>query len=102
MFAAVLTAFYRLAANAIVETDGIVDKFVGDEAIGLYVPSYAGRDHARKAIDGGRRLIEATTRPMRPQAGRSPRVGACTPARRTSGRSGSSEEISDFTASATR
>ena len=38
-FAALLTAFYRLAANAIVETDGVVDKFVGDEAIGLYIPS---------------------------------------------------------------
>ena len=42
-FAALLTDFYRLAANAIVETDGVVDKFVGDEAIGLYIPSYAGR-----------------------------------------------------------
>ena len=54
-FAALLTAFYRLAADAIVETDGVVDKFVGDEAIGLYIPSYAGQDHARKAIEGGRR-----------------------------------------------
>ena len=61
-FAALLTAFYRLAAAAIVETDGVVDKFVGDEAIGLYITSYAGRDHARKAIDGGRRIIEATAR----------------------------------------
>ena len=61
-FAALLTAFYRLAADAVVATDGVVDKFVGDEVIGLYIPSYAGRDHARKAIDAGRRLLEATAR----------------------------------------
>ena len=100
-FAALLTAFYRLAANAIVETDGVVDKFVGDEAIGLYIPSYAGRDHARKAIEGGRRLIEATHGPMRRKPadpgrrGRAHRHGLC----RTLG---SSEEISDFTALGTR
>jgi adenylate cyclase len=61
-FAALLTAFYRLAANAIVETDGVVDKFVGDEVIGLYIPSYSGKGHAGKAIEGGRRIIDATSR----------------------------------------
>src|SRR5437868_13460981 len=55
-FAALLTAFYRLAARAIVETGGGVDKFVGDEAIGLYIPSYAGRRPAAKGSGGGRRL----------------------------------------------
>jgi adenylate cyclase len=97
-FAAVLTSFYRLAANAIVETDGIVDKFVGDEAIGLYVPSYAGRDHARKAIDGGRRLIEATARSDASASGPIPVGGGVHTGTAYVGTLGSSEEISDFTA----
>ena len=97
-FAALLTAFYRLAADAIVETDGVVDKFVGDEAIGLYIPSYAGRDHARKAIDGGRRIIEATARSDASASGPIPVGGGVHTGIAYVGTLGSSEEISDFTA----
>ena len=97
-FAALLTTFYRLAANAIVETDGVVDKFVGDEAIGLYIPSYAGRDHARKAIEGGRRLIEATARSDASASGPIPVGGGVHTGTAYVGTLGSSEEISDFTA----
>ena len=49
-FSALLHAFYRIAAAAIADHEGIVDKFVGDEAIGLFIPGFAGRDHAAKAI----------------------------------------------------
>jgi adenylate cyclase len=97
-FAALLTAFYRLAANAIVETDGVVDKYVGDEAIGLYIPSYSGRDHARKAIEGGRRLIAATARSDASASGPIPVGGGVHTGTAYVGTLGSSEEISDFTA----
>jgi adenylate cyclase len=97
-FAALLTTFYRLAAAAIVETDGVVDKFVGDEAIGLYIPSYAGRDHARKAIDGGRRIIEATARSDASASGPIPVGGGVHTGVAYVGTLGSSQEISDFTA----
>jgi len=97
-FAALLTEFYRLAAGAIVETDGVVDKFVGDEAIGLYITSYAGRDHARKAIEGGRRIIEATSRPDASAGGPIPVGGGVHTGIAFVGTLGSSEEISDFTA----
>ena len=97
-FAALLTAFYRLAAEAIVETDGIVDKFVGDEAIGLYVPSYAGQDHARKAIEAGRRLLEVTARSDASVSGPIPVGGGVHTGIAYVGTLGSSEEISDFTA----
>ena len=97
-FAALLTAFYRLAANAVVETEGVVDKFVGDEAIGLYIPSYAGPDHARKAIEGGRRLIEATARSDASASGPIPAGGGVHTGTAYVGALGSSNEISDFTA----
>ena len=97
-FAALLTAFYRLAAGAIVETDGVVDKFVGDEAIGLYIPSYAGKDHARKAIEGGRRIIEATARSDASVSGPIPVGGGVHTGIAYVGTLGSSQEISDFTA----
>jgi len=97
-FAALLTAFYRLAADAIVGTEGVVDKFVGDEAIGLYIPSYSGRDHALKAIEGGRRLIAATARSDASAAGPIPAGGGVHTGTAYVGTLGSSEEISDFTA----
>jgi adenylate cyclase len=97
-FAGLLTAFYRLAANAIVETDGVVDKFVGDEAIGLYIPSYAGRDHARKAVEAGRRLVESAARSDASEAGPIPVGGGVHTGVAYVGTLGSSEEISDFTA----
>jgi len=97
-FATLLTAFYRLAAGAIVETDGVVDKFVGDEAIGLYIPSYSGRDHARKAINSGRRIIEATARSDASASGPVPVGGGVHTGIAFVGTLGSSEEISDFTA----
>ena len=87
-FSALLHVFYRLAAAAIADHEGIVDKFVGDEAIGLFIPGFAGRDHAAEGDRGGRRLIGRRHGPMRRPAGRSPSAGACTPAWRMSGRSG--------------
>jgi adenylate cyclase len=97
-FAAMLTAFYRLAAANIVDTDGIVDKFVGDEAIGLYLPSYAGQNHAAKAIAAGRRILEATARADASASGPIPVGGGVHTGTAFVGTLGSSEEISDFTA----
>jgi adenylate cyclase len=97
-FAAVLTAFYRLAAAAIVETDGVVDKFVGDEAIGLYVPAYATQEHAKQAIEGGRRILEAAAQPTASAHGPIPVGGGVHTGIAFVGAMGSSEEISDFTA----
>lgn len=52
--------FFRAATDVFVETDAIVDQLVGDEAIGLYLPAYSRPNHARCAIDGAWRLLEAT------------------------------------------
>jgi adenylate cyclase len=41
-------------------TDGIVDKFVGDEVVALYIPGFAGSDHAWKAIEAARQLLHET------------------------------------------
>ena len=84
-FSALLHVFYRLAATAIADHEGIVDKFVGDEAIGLFIPGFAGADHAALAVEAGRDLLiaagqaSATRRPARSRSGR-----ASTPAWPTS------------------
>jgi len=97
-FTAVLTAFYQLAAGAIVEADGIVDKFVGDEVIGLFIPGYVGPDHAAKAIAAGRGILIGAAQSSASPNGPIPvGVGVHTGTAYV-GTFGSSKEISEFTA----
>jgi adenylate cyclase len=97
-FSALLNSFYRLAAAAITSNDGIVDKFVGDEAIGLLLPAFAGWGHATKAVDAGRALLEACGRSDASSHGRIPVGAGVHTGVAYVGTFGSSEQISDFTA----
>ena len=48
------------AFAGLIDFNAIVDKFVGDEVIGIFIPAYSGRDHARHALDAARRLLAVT------------------------------------------
>jgi len=78
--------------------DGVVDKFVGDEAIGLFIPGFAGPEHAAKAIAAGRAILEAAGRPDATTNGPIPVGGGAHTGIAFAGTIGSSERISDFTA----
>lgn len=52
--------FYDTATKVLVDHDGIVDKFVGDEIIGIFVQAMASRQHAARAIDAARALLTET------------------------------------------
>ena len=56
----VINQFYKAATDVLVSTDALVDKLVGDEVIGLYVPGIAGPDYAKKAVQAGQELLRAT------------------------------------------
>jgi adenylate cyclase len=74
-FHAFLDRFYRLASSAILDNDGMVDKFVGDEAIGLFFAGVSGARHTAAAIRAGHDLLEAVARADASQSGPIP-VGA--------------------------
>ena len=38
--------FYREMTKVLVANDAVVDKFVGDEVVALFIPALAGADHA--------------------------------------------------------
>ena len=97
-FSALLGDFYRLAATAITTNDGVVDKFVGDEAIGLFIPGFSGPDHAARAIAAGRDLLAAVGRPDASSSGAIPVGAGIHTGVAYVGSLGSSEVISDFTA----
>jgi adenylate cyclase len=52
--------FFDTASAVLVNHDAVVDKFVGDEIIGIFVPSMAGETHATRAVDAARALLTAT------------------------------------------
>jgi adenylate cyclase len=59
-FSRLLARFYGTAADVVDECDGIVDKFIGDGALALFIPGFAGSDHAAGAIAAARGLVEQT------------------------------------------
>jgi adenylate cyclase len=54
-----INRFYRVASDALIETDGIVDKFVGDGVVGLYIPGLSGPGHAAQAVAAARMIGKA-------------------------------------------
>jgi adenylate cyclase len=59
-YSRLIARFYGSAAEAIDEWDGIVDKFVGDGAVALFIPSFTENRHAASAIAAARGLLEQT------------------------------------------
>lgn len=62
-FRAFLDRFYRLSSGAILGNGGIVDKFVGDEVIGLFFVGVSGPDHAAASVRAARALLHLAGRP---------------------------------------
>jgi adenylate cyclase len=59
-FSRLISRFYGTAARVVDEWDGIVDKFVGDEVVALFVPGFAGEEHASRAVEAARSLLRET------------------------------------------
>jgi adenylate cyclase len=59
-FGQLLTRFWGTAARVVDRWDGIVDKFVGDEAVALFIPGFAGEDHAARAVAAARDILRET------------------------------------------
>jgi adenylate cyclase len=59
-FRALLNRFYDAAAEVLHEHDAILDKFVGDEVVAIFIPALSGDRHAARAVMAGRALLRAT------------------------------------------
>jgi len=58
-FSRLMNRFYKLSTDALIKTDGYIDKFVGDEVMGLYFPLFAGKNHAGAAVEAARAMLQA-------------------------------------------
>lgn len=97
-FRAFLDRFYRLTSRAILDGDGIVDKFVGDEVIGLFFAAVSGERHAAAAIAAGQELIRVVGRPDASAGGAIPVGAAVHSGDAFVGSTGAEGAVSDFTA----
>jgi adenylate cyclase len=59
-FSRLISRFYGTAARAVDNWNGLVDKFVGDEVVALFIPGFAGEDHASRAVESARQLLRET------------------------------------------
>jgi adenylate cyclase len=55
-----INRFYTACTQVLVETHALIEKMIGDEVAGMYVPGIAGPEHARTAIEAARSLLKAT------------------------------------------
>jgi adenylate cyclase len=62
-FSDYLGRFYRLGSRAILDHDGLVDKVVGDEIIGLFFGGVSGEHHARAGLDAAIDLMSRAGQP---------------------------------------
>ena len=59
-FRALLNRFYEAAAEVLNENEAILDKFVGDEVVTIFIPALSGERHAARAVMAGQALLRAT------------------------------------------
>ena len=59
-FSKVINRFYTSATDVLVRSNALIEKLIGDEVVGLYVPGLAGPAHARAAIEAAQAILRAT------------------------------------------
>ena len=97
-FGKLMNRFYKAVSEVLVQTDAFIDKFVGDEVIGLYLPVFTGDEHASLAVDAARQILRATGHTLSGDAWLQVGVGVHTGTAYVGTVSGAEDSISDITA----
>jgi adenylate cyclase len=58
-YSKLINRFYRAATEQFYKSYGFVEKLLGDEVAGFFVPGFAGPHHAKVAVETGRRIMKA-------------------------------------------
>jgi len=59
-FGRLMNRFYEATIKVLVQADAFIDKLVGDEVTALFIPGFAGEEHARRAVRAGQALLRVT------------------------------------------
>jgi adenylate cyclase len=58
-FTQVMRRFYEAATRTLFDHDALLDKFVGDEVVGFFLPFMAGERHAARAVEAAGAMLRA-------------------------------------------
>ena len=59
-FAGVMDRFYGTGVDILIRHDALIERFMGDQIVGYFLPGFTGPRHARSAISAGLDLLAAT------------------------------------------
>ncbi|MDX1601044.1 MAG: adenylate/guanylate cyclase domain-containing protein [Anaerolineales bacterium] len=59
-FGQLINRFYDTATKIMVRSDALIDKIIGDQVAGIFVPGFVGPNHAAQAIEAGEEILRAT------------------------------------------
>ncbi len=59
-FSLLISRFFAVTSKVLLGSRAWVDRLVGDQVVGMYLPFYVGHDHQRVAIDSAQHLLRMT------------------------------------------
>jgi adenylate cyclase len=59
-YSQLISRFFEVANQVFIRSDALLNRLVGDQVIGLYVPGFAGSNHRDKAIHAAQKLLRET------------------------------------------
>lgn len=59
-FHRLINRFYTTSTEILIQTHALIEKMIGDEVAGMYVPGIAGPEHARVGVEAAQALLKAT------------------------------------------
>jgi adenylate cyclase len=59
-FSHLIDRFYRAVTDILIESNAWIEKLIGDEVTGLFIPGFAGPQHARLAVEAAQAILQAT------------------------------------------
>jgi adenylate cyclase len=59
-FSHLIDRFYRAVTDILIESRAWIEKLIGDEVTGLFIPGFAGPQHARLAVEAAQAILQAT------------------------------------------
>jgi adenylate cyclase len=59
-YSQLINRFYSTSTEVMVHTDALIDKIIGDQVAGMYVPGIAGQEHAQRAIEAAQKILVET------------------------------------------
>jgi adenylate cyclase len=59
-FKEIIQRFYKVTSKVLIAHNAMVNRLMGDQVIALFVPRFAGKDHAKVAIHAAQELLRVT------------------------------------------